>query len=393
MNTYDQLASLCLLAARTETLKKLIFSRPIDGDITRATGVLCRIGGKVVLQIETLHSDHKATHENLPLDRTTEDALALRFTRFSQINLLTVGGDCELRRTKKGAEVLLGADKLRHRLSDSTLGTVEIVGNNKEKNRILSGKEPFLVALGVSDKNGRIYDKKQAKFRQINRFLELISDTLPALPEGRIRILDLCCGKSYLSFAVYHYFANILGRQVSMTGVDLKPDVIAYCAEVAENLSFDGLEFVCGNVGTYETEDLPDLVISLHACDTATDLVLERALDFEAKVILATPCCHHELNHSLNCPTLGFIAQHSMLRQKFCDAATDALRLKWLEANGYDVAALELIDPDNTPKNIMLRAIRREDAGEATPAQAQAIAEYRAARDFLMGPRTPKKKK
>ena len=101
MNTYDQLASLCLLAARTETLKKLIFSRPIDGDITRATGVLCRIGGKVVLQIETLHSDHKATHENLPLDRTTEDALALRFTRFSQINLLTVGGDCELRRTKK----------------------------------------------------------------------------------------------------------------------------------------------------------------------------------------------------------------------------------------------------------------------------------------------------
>ena len=267
------------------------------------------------------------------------------------------------------------------------------MGNNKEKNRILSGKEPFLVALGVSDKNGRIYDKKQAKFRQINRFLELISDTLPALPEGRIRILDLCCGKSYLSFAVYHYFANILGRQVSMTGVDLKPDVIAYCAEVAENLSFDGLEFVCGNVGTYETEDLPDLVISPHACDTATDLVLERALDFEAKVILATPCCHHELNHSLNCPTLGFIAQHSMLRQKFCDAATDALRLKWLEANGYDVAALELIDPDNTPKNIMLRAIRREDAGEATPAQAQAIAEYRAARDFLMGPRTPKKKK
>ncbi|MBQ9098988.1 MAG: SAM-dependent methyltransferase [Clostridia bacterium] len=396
MNTYAELASLCLLAARTETLKKLIFSRPNDGDINRATGVLCRVGGQVVLQIETLHSDHKATHENLPLNRETEDILSVRFTRFSQINLLTTGGDCEFRRTKKGAELILGADKLRRRLLDDiNLETVTIGGNDKEKKRILTGKEPFLMHLGVADANGRIYDKKQAKFRQINRFLELIADILPALPKEEIRIVDLCCGKSYLSFAVYHYFANVLGFSVSMTGVDLKPDVIDYCQDVAENLHFDGLEFLCGDVGAYETADEPDLVISLHACDTATDLVLERALDFEAKVILATPCCHHELNHNLNCPALDFIAQHSMLRQKFCDAATDALRLKWLEANGYDVTALELIDPDDTPKNIMLRAIRRPTAGENTPAEVRAIAEYKAARDFLMGPpqKTAKKKK
>ena len=385
MNTYAELASLCLLAARTETLKKLVFSRPIDGDIARATGVLCRIGGKVVLQIETLHSDHKATHENLPLDRATEDNLSLRFTRFSQINLLTTGGDCELRRTKKGAELLLGADKLRRHLSDNAVPAVTICGNNKEKKYILEGNEPFLIRLGVSDKNGRVYDKKQAKFRQINRFLELIRDTLPALPTGRIRILDLCCGKSYLSFAVYHYFANVLGREVSMTGVDLKPDVIDYCQDVAENLFFEGLEFLCGDVAAYKTEDLPDLVISLHACDTATDLVLERALTFGAKVILATPCCHHELNHTLNCPSLDFIASHSMLRQKLCDAATDALRLKWLEANGYEVAALELIDPDDTPKNIMLRALRRADAGTGTPAEQKALAEYHTARAFLLG--------
>ena len=385
MNIYAELASLCLLAARTETLKKLVFSRPVDGDIVKAAGVLCRIGGKVVIQIETLHSDHKATHENLPLTRETEDLLAARFTAFSQINLLTTGGDCEYRRTKKGTAVLLGADKLRRRISDTAAEVVEIGHNNKEKKRILTGAEPFLQALGVSDRNGRIYDKKQPKFRQINRFLELISDVRESLPTGRIRILDLCCGKSYLSFAVYHYFANVLGFSVSMTGVDLKADVIDYCNEVAESVNFEGLKFVCGDVGAYVTDDLPDLVISLHACDTATDLVLGKALDFGARVILSTPCCHHELNHTLNCPTLGFIAQHSMLRQKLCDAATDALRLKWLEANGYDVCALELIDPDDTPKNVMLRAIRRADAGSGTAAEKKALADYEAAKRFLLG--------
>ena len=385
MNTTAEFASLCLLAARTESLKKLVFSRPVDGDIVRAVGILCRIGGKVVIQIETLHSDHKATHENLPLTRETEDLIALRLGSFAQANLLTTGGESEYRRSKKGSEILLGADKLRRRLSDTTNDVVEIGGNNKEKKRILQGDEPFLQALGVSDRNGRIHDKKQPKFRQINRFLELIADVRTALPKGRIRILDLCCGKSYLSFAVYHYFANVLGQTVSMTGVDLKADVIEYCNEVAEKLGFTGLEFLCGDVGAYQTEDRPDLVISLHACDTATDLVLGKALDFGAKVILSTPCCHHELNHTLNCSTLGFIAQHSMLRQKLCDAATDALRLKWLEANGYEVCALELIDPDDTPKNVMLRAIRRADAGSGTEAEKKALAEYQAAKAFLLG--------
>jgi SAM-dependent methyltransferase len=385
VNNSAEFASLCLLAARTETLKKLVFSRPVDGDIVKATGTLCRIGGKVAIQLETLHSDHKATHENLPLTRETENLLAARVERFGQSNLLTTAGDCEYRRSKKGNDVLLGGDKLRRRISDTTAPTVTIGGNNKEKKRILQGNEPFLIALGVCDKNGRIHDKKQPKFRQINRFLELISDVRDSLPKGRIRILDLCCGKSYLSFAVYHYFANVLGFSVHMTGVDLKSDVMDYCNDVAKNLGFDGLEFLCGDVGAYQTDDLPDLVISLHACDTATDLVLERALSFGAKVILATPCCHHELNHTLNCPALAFVAQHSMLRQKLCDAATDALRLKWLEANGYDVCALELIDPDDTPKNIMLRALRRPDAGSGTAAEQRALAEYNAAKAFLLG--------
>ncbi len=376
-------AELILLCAERQALKKLVFSRPVSGDIQRIVGTLRRTGKGVVLQLESFHTDNKATHENLPLASDSVGTLIARITAFGQVNLLSTAGEAEYRRNKKGNEVLIGGDKLARALGEAT--AVEIGANNKEKHRILQGNEPFLRLLDVADENGRVYDKKQAKFRQINRFLELIRDTLPALPKGRIRICDLCCGKSYLSFAVYHYFANVLGFSVSMTGVDLKPDVVARCNEVARALGFDTLEFLCGDVGAYECPEPVDLVISLHACDTATDLVLDRALLFGAKVILATPCCHHELNHTLNCPPLAFLSEHSMLRQKFCDAATDALRLKRLQASGYDVAALELIDPENTPKNIMLRAIRRPDADTDSPERARARAEYEAARAFLLG--------
>ena len=383
-STAAEFAALCMRAAHARALKKLVLSRPVAGDIERAVGTLRSIGGKTVLQLESFHTDNKATHENLALDEAGEQTLVARVDGFRQANLITTVGEAERRQSKKGSSVLLGADKLQRKL-EAPAEQVQLTGNDKEKQRILTGDEPFLRLLGVSDASGRIHDKKRPKFRQINRFLELIRDTLPHLPKGRIRICDLCCGKSYLSFAVYHYFANVLGYEVSMTGVDLKSDVVAYCNEVAAALHFDGLEFLCGDVGKYDSPEPPALVISLHACDTATDLVLERALAFGARVILSTPCCHHELNHTLNCKPLAFIAEHSMLRQKLCDAATDALRLKLLESKGYDVCALELIDPDDTPKNVMLRALRRADAGKDTPAARRAREEYEAARRFLLG--------
>lgn len=376
----EKFADLVLDMARKQALKKLVFSKPSVPEVLRATAVLCTVRRALCLQVETLYRDGKAKHENLLLDTLDRAALAARLTAFGQVDLITPAGSCELRRNKKGHAVLLGADRL-----GAVSGTLPVGGNDRKKQYILTGEEPFLRRLGISDENGRIHDKKGPKFRQINRFLELIRDTVPALPKGEIRICDLCCGKSYLSFAVYHYFANILGYRVSMTGVDLKPDVIAYCADVARELGFTGLEFVCGDVRAYESPKKPELVISLHACDTATDLVLEKAEAWGARVILSTPCCHHALNRTLNCPALGFLAEHSMLRQKLCDAATDALRLKRLESKGYDVAALELIDPDDTPKNIMLRAIRRRDAGSGTPAEKKAAAEYAAAVAFLTG--------
>ena len=381
---YQAIAALTVTAARGGRLRRVVLSKPDDKACVKCGITLRRVGGNDVLQAETLRADNKALHENLPL--TALDRLTEVMRGYAQINLLTTAGDCELRRSKGGKQTLTGDRKLKAELSKESAPTQATIGNNRQKQRILQGDEPFLRLLDVSDANGRIHDKKQSKFRQINRFLELIRDCLPSLPaEGELRICDLCCGKSYLSFAAYHYFANVLKRKVCMTGVDLKSDVIDYCNGVAKQLGFDGLTFLCGDVGKYDAGEKVHLVISLHACDTATDLVLQKAMEWNADVILSTPCCHHELNHTLNCKPLAFIAEHSMLRQKLCDAATDALRLKLLESRGYAVCALELIDPEETPKNIMLRALRKKSFNPQSP-QALAIArEYEQAKAVLLG--------
>ena len=379
-----RLSSLLCEAAEGGLLKKAVFSKPNDATVVRATLTLRKIGGRVVCQLETMKKDNKALHENIAQDDV--DRFAALIDAFGQVNLITTAGECELRRSKSGKVTLIGGDALEKALHTKSAPQVTIEANNRQKQYILDGSEPFLRLLGVSDKNGRVYDKKQSKFRQINRFLELTRDCLSHLPaSGALRICDLCCGKSYLSFAAYHYFANVLGREVRMTGVDLKADVVDYCNGVAKELHFDGLEFLCGDISKYDAGEKVHLVISLHACDTATDLVLEKGMEWQADVILSTPCCHHELNHTLNCAPLSFVAEHSMLRQKLCDAATDALRLKLLEAHGYAVTALELIDPDETPKNIMLRALRRQDFDPNGEQALRLLAEYERARAFLLG--------
>ena len=380
----SRMGELLSVAAQNGTLRRAVFSKPDDKEIVKCVLTLRKLGKATVAQAETFRTDNKALHENIALDDTVR--LTALVSAFSQVNLLTTVGDCEYRRSKSGKCTIINEAKMTRALQANNAPAAEVIDNNRKKNHILTGDEPFLRLLDVSDENGRVYDKKQAKFRQINRFLELIRDCLSHLPtDGELRICDLCCGKSYLSFAAYHYFTNVLGRQVRMTGVDLKSDVIAYCNEVAQKLHFDGLEFLCGDINAYRIEEKVHLVISLHACDTATDLVLSKAMEWNADVILSTPCCHHELNHTLNCAPLSFISEHSMLRQKLCDAATDALRLKLLEANGYAVAALELIDPEETPKNIMLRALRKPNFRRDSEEALRLLAQYERAKQFLLG--------
>lgn len=386
-NNNSVMAELFEKSAERRTLKKAVFSKPYDKTLVKVVAELHKIGDKVVLQTQAYQKDNKVIYKNYEIRDFISDFSDFALG-FAQINLITTLGECELKRSSdKSHETLIGDKKLLAKLENSSASdSVEITENNREKQYILSGKEEFLVYLGVSDKNGRVYDKKQSKFRQINRFLENIRDICKYLPQNdELYILDLCCGKSYLSFAAYYYFSYILERKVKMTGVDLKADVIKYCAETAKNLHFDGLDFVCGDINEFEVKTKPQLVISLHACDVATDIVLENAAKWGADVILSTPCCHHYLNHHINCSELSFVCDYSMLRQKLCDAATDALRLKLLECKGYSTKALELIDPDETPKNILLQAIKKKNFDPDGKAAQKAKEEYEKAKKFLLG--------
>ena len=388
MERNENLSKICeliVLAANARKLKKAVLSKPSDKTLLRSVITLKAIGGKAALQAELFHKDNKVTHKNFPLDAGTAQTLAEFAGEYMQINLICEGAECEYRCSSSGKTVLLGDKKVHALLENAAPASADIEDNNRKKQYILDGSEPFLRELGVSDAKGRIFDKKQSKFRQINRFLEIIRDAEDKLPSDEIRICDLCCGKSYLSFAAYHYFANVRKMKVSMSGVDLKPDVVEHCNATAKALGFDGLEFICMDINNYTPDVLPSLVISLHACDIATDIVLTKAAEWQTDVILSTPCCHHELNHNIDCAPLSFITEHSMLRQKLCDAATDALRLCRLEAQGYVTSTVELIDPNETPKNVMLRAFRKKNFNENSKEAIAARQRYLDAKKFLCG--------
>ncbi|MBQ2719456.1 MAG: SAM-dependent methyltransferase [Clostridia bacterium] len=383
-NPLDDLLSLVSLAAEGGALRRLVLSRPTDARAPKVTGRLCAFRGETVLALESAEADGKVYHSRLAVPT---DAAALRelCVPYAQINLLTAAGDAEYRRATSGKETLLCKRPLRSALS--TVGvTLPTEGLDRKKRHLLSGDEPFLRYLGIADGGGRIHDKKQAKFRQINRFLEHVEAILPALPpEGPLTVYDLCCGKSYLSFAVYHYLKNVLGREVDMLCLDLKQDVMDFCAEAAKALGFSGMRFLCEDVRRTPAGH-PHLVISLHSCDVATDLVLGTAIALGADAVLSTPCCHRTLARYLSCPPLAFAAREPQLCQKLAESLTDGLRALRLTAAGYRVTATELTDPDDTPKNTLLRAVRDTGRGEAER-RARAEDEYREALAYLFSDR------
>ena len=377
--------TLVRLAAERGVLKRVALSGSTDPARKKAQLIARTIGGHTMLQLETFYTDNKARHQNVEMDDMQTLAMAFADYRQANLSVMLTSDGAELKRAASGKQTLLRGVKLLRALASADAVSAPTPSGDKVKNRILSGGELFLRALGVSDESGRVHDKKQSKFRQINRFLELLRDVEQHLPDdGVLRVCDLCCGKSYLSFAVYHYLTAVKGRKVVMECVDLKPDVIEECSAIARRLGFDGLHFICGDVAAFEPSggEHVHLVVSLHACDTATDLVLGKAMAWQSEVILSTPCCHHELTHTLDCPELACIAEHSMLRQKLCDAATDAMRLLLLKSRGYAAIALELIDPEETPKNVMLRAVKNKKSNPA--ALAAARAEYEAAVRFFI---------
>lgn len=234
------------------------------------------------------------------------------------------------------------------------------LSHNRKKKYILEEgiPVPFLIDLGVMTQNGSIVNAHYDKFRQINRFLEYIEDILPSLPTGReLRILDFGCGKSYLTFAIYYYLKVLKGYPVRITGLDLKEDVIRHCNELAVKYGYDKLEFLCGDIAYYDGCSQVDMVVTLHACDTATDYALAKAVGWGAKVILSVPCCQHELNKQMKNDLLSPVLHYGILKERMAALMTDGLRAQILEANGYRTQILEFIDMAHTPKNLLIRAL------------------------------------
>ena len=235
------------------------------------------------------------------------------------------------------------------------------LSHNRTKQYILPEGEPvdFLVGRGVQTPDGHINKARYDKFRQINRYLEFIEDVLDRLPSDRtIRIIDFGCGKSYLTFAMYYYLKQLQGRDIEVTGLDLKRDVIQHCNELAQKLSYDRLHFEYGDIKSYEGASAVDMVVSLHACDKATDYALEKAVKWGARVIMAVPCCQHELNRQLSCKELAPIFKYGVIKERMAALITDALRANLLEQQGYETQILEFIDMEHTPKNLLIRAVR-----------------------------------
>ncbi len=374
--------NLTMLAVEKAAIKKLIFSRPRESEINKATARLCENRGRRMLSVEYSLPGNTVSQKNFYGEAMKGEVCRL-LSEYGQANLLTSLGDAEWKISKSGKEALLGADKLERKLNSNNVSfSAAIEALDKEKNYILSGKEEFLKRLGISSSDGRIHDKKQGKFRQINRFLEHIEDVYPSLPgEGVINIFDLCCGKSYLSFAVYHYLTEIKGREVNMLGVDLKRDVILWCEGLALELGFTGMRFLVEDVTKTPADVKPDMVISLHACDIATDIVINTAIRMGARVILSTPCCHRYLNDKIKADQLEFVTKHPHLRNKICEAITDAIRAARLEEAGYSVSVMELTDPDDTPKNTLIRAIKKKDGVDT----AKNIENYEKLLSFVLG--------
>ncbi len=365
------------------SLKEAIFSNPRSKTQTvskrKVRPVLLK--GGLCFQVSS-YEGKQVKHENLEAKEVTEKALLWMQEEFKQLEIHNEESTLICLTNKKGtltmkvkrhataseqdkAQVTAGAiaDGEKAARAECDGMDLEKFAHNRKKKYLLPDNSPvpFLVDLGVQTKEGKIVNSSYDKFKQINRFLEFIEDILPALEgEERIRILDFGCGKSYLTFAIYHYLHVICEKDVEITGLDLKADVIANCNQLAKKYGYKSLKFEVGDIKDYEAYKDVDLVVTLHACDTATDYALYKAIRWNAKAILSVPCCHHEVNRQIKSKELETMLQYGIVKDRFAALATDSLRSLILKKYGYDTQLLEFIDMTHTPKNLLIRAVKKQ---------------------------------
>lgn len=359
-----------------ESLERVLLSNPVDRERmikSRIRPLILKVHdqvnrgnewkGELVFQAEE-QVGKQAFHRNMDREEAVVYVKEMLSGSFKQAEIVSGLGTAMILVSKKGkvtVKVKRSAASAGAQPPQIQAGS-RILSHNRKKHYILEegNPVPFLVDLGVMTREGKIVNSRYDKYRQINRFLEFIEDILPNLEQDReTSIIDFGCGKSYLTFAMYYYLKVMKGYPVRIIGLDLKQDVIDHCNRLAGQYGYDRLDFYHGDIASYEGTDHVDMVVTLHACDTATDYALEKAVNWGANVILSVPCCQHELGQQMENDLMRPVLQYGLIKERMAALYTDAIRAQVLEKCGYRTQILEFIDMEHTPKNILIRAVRQ----------------------------------
>ena len=343
----------------SENIVKVVISNKMKSDVqyNKIVFLLKEKKGKEYYQIER-YTDKQVFHENIDKNKLEESLFENIEAKYKQVNAWSENSTFEMKISKKG-KVFLGKKS-----SDNK--KVVNKSHNKEKNYIL--KEGMiiqpLIDLGVFTKEGKVVNSKYDKYKQINRFVEIIDDEIKKNDQKELTILDFGCGKSYLTFVLYYYFVEIKKINVKMIGLDLKEDVIKKCNDIAKRYNYENLHFEIGDINGFKYNNNVDMVITLHACDTATDYALYNAIKWNAKMIFSVPCCQHEFNSQMKTEELSILTKYGIIQERVAALMTDAVRGNLLESLGYKTQLLEFIDIAHSPKNILIRASKSNISSE-----------------------------
>ena len=368
-----------------ELLKRVLTSLLVDMVISgaRGGGDFIKIKVRPVMIRDSLYfqvsryTDKQVFHENMTAEDALETLSGWILHDFRQAQIRMQDEMVTVLVSKKGKAPVKSTKA-------ACIETQNLEHNRKKQYIIEEGMAvPFMIDLGVMTESGKIIRTRYDKYRQINRFLEFIEDILPELPTDRtVHIIDFGCGKSYLTFAMYYYLKVLKHYDIRITGLDLKQKVIEDCQALADQYGYDGLQFLCGDIADYNGTDEVDMVVTLHACDTATDYALYKAVKWHASVILSVPCCQHELNRKMQCETLSGAFQYGLIKERTAALMTDAMRGQLLEMKGYKTQLLEFIDMEHTPKNILIRGVKSKGLLPKA-ARKQQMENYQKCRDFF----------
>ena len=340
------------------SLTRIILSNPCEADkLSKSRLRPLLIKGSLMFQAEE-QVGKQAFHRNMDMAETKAYVTDLLEHAFRQAEIQSELGSGQVLVSKKGKVTV--KKKMEQTPPRPMIAPSKLMEHNRRKRYILEEGRPvpFLVDLGVMTKDGKVVNSHYDKYRQINRFLEFIEDILPNLnQEEETTIIDFGCGKSYLTFAMYYYLKELKGYDIQVIGLDLKKDVIEHCQKLSKDYGYEDLKFLVGDIASYEGVSHVDMVVTLHACDTATDYALEKAVQWGAKVILSVPCCQHELNRQMSCDLQKPMLQYGLLKERMAALYTDGIRAQVLEYRGYRTQILEFIDMEHTPKNILIRAV------------------------------------